>query len=286
MGLRFLHVTDIHLLDLRGVSPWRFLNKRITGAINLALLRGRQYDGRLFDEVVVKARELCVDRLVITGDLTNLALEPEFRLCRDKLDQAGVPVTVIPGNHDAYTRGSVRARRFEEYLLHHMEGERPEGARTYPFVQRFDDTALIGVSTAIATWPAWATGRVGQQQLTHVDEVLRELGEEGLARVLLIHHPVVEGVARPRHELIDLAQFNAVIRKRGAELILHGHEHRLYEGTLAGPDGPVPVHGLSSGTALSRSPDRRAAFSVYDLAPGRLERQIFGWTGTEFRPVA
>jgi len=286
MGLRFLHVTDIHLLDLTGVSPWRFLNKRITGALNLALFRGRQYDGRLFDEVLARARELAVDRLVVTGDLTNLALESEFRFCRDKLDHAGLPVTVIPGNHDAYTRGSVRARRFEEYLSHHMEGERPHGARDYPFVQRFGDTALVGVSTAIASLPAWATGRVGPEQLSHVDDVLRTLGGEGVARVVLIHHPVVEGMARPRHELIDLAQFNAVIRKRGAELILHGHEHRLYEGTLPGPHGPVPVHGLSSGTALSRSPERLAAFSVYDVAPGRLERQVFGWTGTEFRPLA
>jgi 3',5'-cyclic AMP phosphodiesterase CpdA len=285
MGLRFLHVTDIHLLDLGGVKPRRFLNKRITGAINLALFRGRQYDGRLFDEVLVRARELSVDRLVITGDLTNLSLESEFRLCREKLDHAGLPVTVIPGNHDAYTRGSVRARRFEEYLSRHMEGERPPGARGYPFVQRFGDAALIGTSTAIATLPAYATGRVGHEQLSHVDDVLRTLGEEGLARVLLIHHPVVEGVARPRHELLDLAQLIAVIRKRGAELILHGHEHRMYEGTLAGPDGPVPVHGLSSGTALSRSPERRAAFSIYDIAPGRLDRQIFAWTGTEFRPV-
>jgi 3',5'-cyclic AMP phosphodiesterase CpdA len=286
MGLRFLHVSDIHLLDLRGVSPWRFLNKRITGAINLALVRGRQYDGRLFDEVLVRARELSVDRLVITGDLTNLALESEFRLCREKLDHAGVPVTVIPGNHDTYTRGSARARRFEEYLSHHMEGDRPNGAAYYPFVQRFDDTALVGVSTAIATLPAYATGRVGHDQLAHVDQILRALGEDGFFRVVLIHHPVVEGVARPRHELIDLAAFGAVIQQRGAELILHGHEHTLYEGTLPGPDGPVPVHGLSAGTALSRAPKRRASFSVYDVAPGRLERQLYCWTGTEFRALA
>jgi 3',5'-cyclic AMP phosphodiesterase CpdA len=286
MGLRFLHVSDIHLLDLRGTKPWRFLNKRITGAINLALVRGRQYDGRLFDEVLASARELSVERLVITGDLTNLALESEFRLCRDKLDHAGLPVTVIPGNHDTYTRGSVRARRFEEYLSHHMKGDRPHGAGAYPFVQRFEDTALVGISTAIASLPAYAIGRVGHEQLAHVDGILRTLAEEGTARVVLIHHPVVEGVARPRHELLDLEAFGAVIRQRGAELILHGHEHELYEGTLPGPDGPVPVHGLSSGTALSTSPKRRAAFSVYDVAPGHLERQLFSWTGTEFRPLA
>src|SRR5690606_17485343 len=42
--MRFLHTSDIHLLDLRGATPWSFLNKRITGGINLALRRGRQHD--------------------------------------------------------------------------------------------------------------------------------------------------------------------------------------------------------------------------------------------------
>ena len=110
MALRFLHCSDIHLLDLAGVSIWRFLNKRVTGALNLALKRGRHHDQRLFDRIVEHARREGVDRLVVTGDLTNLSLEPEFELVRAKLDGAGLPVTVIPGNHDAYTRGAERSR--------------------------------------------------------------------------------------------------------------------------------------------------------------------------------
>ncbi|MBC8072998.1 MAG: metallophosphoesterase, partial [Deltaproteobacteria bacterium] len=46
MSLRFVHVSDIHLLDLSGVRPWHFLNKRITGAVNLAFKRRKQHDAR------------------------------------------------------------------------------------------------------------------------------------------------------------------------------------------------------------------------------------------------
>ena len=38
-----------------------------------------------------RARELGVDRVVITGDLSNLALEQEFEQIVAKLDAIGVP---------------------------------------------------------------------------------------------------------------------------------------------------------------------------------------------------
>ena len=100
MSLRFLHTSDIHLLDLSGVSVWRYLNKRFTGRVNLALKRGRSHDGGLFDAMVTMGPSLGVDRLVVTGDLTNLALEPEFDLVQRTLRAAPLPTTVIPGNHD------------------------------------------------------------------------------------------------------------------------------------------------------------------------------------------
>lgn len=285
MPLRFLHCSDIHLLDLTGVGVRRFLNKRLTGGVNLALRRGRKHDGDIFDRIVDRAKALGAERLVITGDLTNLALESEFDHVRERLDTAGLPVTVIPGNHDAYTKGAARSRRFEQYLSHHMEGERAAGS-LYPFVQRHGDVALIGLSTAIPSLPFYAVGEVGEAQLRELDRVLEQLGEEGLARVVLIHHPPVPGHSEQRHQLLDLDGFGGVIARRGAELILHGHEHTKLAGELPGPEGSsVPVHGISSGTARSQTPGHRAAFSVYEVAPGVVDRVIHVWTGERFEPL-
>jgi 3',5'-cyclic AMP phosphodiesterase CpdA len=288
MPLRFLHCSDIHLFNLRGVSAHRFLNKRLTGGVNLMLKRGKHHDGALFDRVTVLARELEVDRLVITGDLSNLALEQEFEHIVAKLDGAGRPVTVIPGNHDTYTRGAERARRFETMLGHFMDGERAgEGdANYYPFVQRFGEVALIGVSTAQASLPLYAVGTVGAAQLARLDKVLAQLEQEGLTRIVLIHHPVMPGVALRRHDLIDIEAFGQVIARRGAELILHGHEHRAIEGTIPGRKAPVPVHGISSATNLSQHPGREASFSIYDVtgggSGGDILRTVYRWNGSDF----
>lgn len=282
MSLRFLHTSDIHLLDLSGVSVWRYLNKRFTGRMNLALKRGRSHDGRLFDRMVAMAPALGVDRLVLTGDLTNLALEPEFELVQRKLQAAPLPTTVIPGNHDTYTRGSVRSGRFESFLSEFMDGERI-GRAAYPFVQRHGEVALIGVSTAIASLPLYAVGQVGVDQLTRLGKLLLATKDEGLTRVVLIHHPVVDGVSGARHDLVDRSGFARVIAEHGAELILHGHEHVTIETSLPGPTGPVPIHGISSGTSVSNKPGRQACFSVYDATAAHIRRELYIWNGSEFQ---
>lgn len=287
MPLRFLHCSDIHLMSLRGVGAHRFFNKRLTGGVNLMLKRGRHHDEALFDRLVERARELDVDRVVITGDLSNLALEQEFEHILAKLDAIGLPVTVIPGNHDAYTRGSVRQRRFERMFERFMVGERlgDDPEQFYPFVQRFAEVALIGVSSAHASFPLYAVGTVGERQLSRLDQILQGLGREGVTRIVLIHHPVMPGVSKRRHDLLDIEAFGEVLARRGAELVLHGHEHKAIAGEIAGPVAPVPVHGISSATNLSRHAGREASFSIYEVAGPSVERHVHRWDGADFRLI-
>lgn len=283
MSLRFLHTSDIHLLDLSGVSPWRYLNKRFTGRVNLALKRGRSHDAVMFQRMLELVPKLRIDRVVVTGDLTNLALEPEFDLVQRTLRAAPVPITVIPGNHDTYTRGSVRAGRFESFLSEFMEGERI-GRAAYPFLQRHGSLAIIGVSTAIASLPLYAVGQVGADQLARLAKLLQITAAEGLSRVVLIHHPVVDGVSGARHDLVDRSAFARVIAEHGADLVLHGHEHITIDTALHGPGGQaVPIHGISSGTSVSAKPGREACFSVYDATAATIRRELYTWNGSEFR---
>lgn len=280
MPLRFVHVSDIHLLDLQGVRPWHYLNKRITGRVNLALKRRRGHDEQIFDRAVEHGLALGAERLVVTGDLSNLSLPSEFAHVRRRLASIGLPVTVIPGNHDAYTKGVVRDNLFDLHFREFMDGERVDG--DFPFVQRFDEVALIGVSTAVTSLPLYATGTVGRDQLERLDAVLARLGEQHVVRVVLIHHPPVAGVAKARHDLRDLDAFGEVIARRGAELILHGHEHRNLETILPGPGGAVPVHGIASGTSRSQRPGHEAAFSLYQVDRHRIHRELYTWNGTSF----
>src|SRR5262249_35608314 len=98
----------------------RFLNKRLTGWGNIRLKRGAVHRSAYVHAIAEEITRLGVGHVVITGDLTNLALEGEFALARDlieeKLGGDASRVTVVPGNHDYYTRGAFTSRRFEQYF--------------------------------------------------------------------------------------------------------------------------------------------------------------------------
>jgi 3',5'-cyclic AMP phosphodiesterase CpdA len=70
--------------------------------------------------------------------------------------------------------------------------------------------------------------------------------------------------------LKDREEFAAVIKECGAELVLHGHEHRNMRELLDGPAGPIEVLGVPSGTYEAKDPDRTARYRIVDIADGRV----------------
>lgn len=140
------------------------------------------------------------------------------------------------------------------------------GPSTFPILRRRDRIALIGLSTARPTAPLLATGRLGRRQLQHLDSLLEITGIEGLFRVLLLHHsPISSGFSR-RRRLNDAASLGAVIKRRGAELVLHGHAHRSIAGWLNSATVPIPVFGVPSASASTSTLKRRAGYNIYEIA--------------------
>jgi len=79
--VRIAHFSDLHVLSLAGVPPTRFLNKRFTGYLNLRLKRHHVHKTAYVRAIAREVKQAKIDHVVVTGDLTNLALEPEFRAC-------------------------------------------------------------------------------------------------------------------------------------------------------------------------------------------------------------
>src|SRR6186997_2662803 len=103
--MRIAHCSDLHLLSLNGARALDFANKRWIGGLNLLANRGRHYHAAVFRAMVEDFNRSAIDHIVVTGDITNLALEEEFRFARgffDAIELGPSDVTVIPGNHDSY----------------------------------------------------------------------------------------------------------------------------------------------------------------------------------------
>lgn len=267
---RLAHLTDPHIGPLPRPRLRQLLSKRATGYVNWRRGRGRHHDMDLLGALVADLHSQGVDHVACTGDLCNLGLPDEWETARVFLEALGPAdrVSFVPGNHDAYVRGSL------EGLLAACGGWTEDDAglaRSFPYLRRRGPLALVGLSSAIPTKPFAASGRLGPAQIETAERLLRDLGAEAErpCRVVMIHHPPHPGGAAAGRELKDAADFSAMIGRVGADLILHGHNHVGSVARIAGPDGrPVPVVGAPSASARTLLSNRRASYYLYTITPG------------------
>ena len=274
--LKLAHLSDPHL-PLPDQVNWRdLMNKRVTGYLSWHRHRRLVHDRRVLNALRVDLEGRQPDHMVITGDLTNLALPAEFDRAIDWLAELGKPddVSVIPGNHDAYidVPWSQSFGRLAAYMTQNHGELKPEAA-SFPYVRKIGRVAIVGVSSAIPTRWFSAAGAIGEEQLSRLRKVLSDLGEDGFFRTVLVHHPPIEGSARLRKQLRDGKGFRAVIREFGAELVLHGHNHRYDYGEVETPLGQSPVIGVPSASAWPRHGLKPAAYHIY-----RIGSTPSGWT--------
>jgi 3',5'-cyclic AMP phosphodiesterase CpdA len=128
--------------------------------------------------------------------------------------------------------------------------------------------ALVGVCTAQSVKAFRAGGTVGLNQLGRLEQILQNLATSELCRVVLIHHPPTHSDRTLWRGLADSEALCDVLRKHGADLILHGHAHKTLLTSLVGSWGPIPVVGVRSASDFGHRPDRVAQYHLY-----RIERE-------------
>ena len=259
------HLSDLHLASRPRLAE--LIGKRGLGFINWQRKRKYIHRPEIADTIVRDLKGLAPDHIAMTGDLVNLSLDDEYRRARAWLDALGPPhdVTVVPGNHDVYVRAVVPspAAHWGDY----KRGD--DGREGFPFVRRRGDVALIALSTAIPTGPFMATGRLGERQLAELATALDKT--RGAFRIVLIHHPPLSPAKRYLRRLTDAAGLRRVLAEHGAELLVHGHDHRHALVWLDGPDGSkIPVAGVPSVSARAPHGDEDGAgYTIFRIDGGK-----------------
>lgn len=258
------HLSDPHLGPLPRVRARELASKRVLGYVNWR--RGRMHAlagpvlAGLIDDLIAQRP----DHIAVTGDLVNIGLPGEIVAAREWLEAFGPPghISVVPGNHDAYVPG-VLGKALAAWAPYFTgDGHPPHGPARFPYLRRRGNVALIGMSSARASAPFMATGHVDTATLPLLHDELARAGREGLFRVVLIHHPPTPNATAWHKRLVGSGRVRAVIRKVGAELVLHGHTHLDSMVAIEGPHGSVPVIGVPS---ASNAPGGEKPAGRYNL---------------------
>jgi 3',5'-cyclic AMP phosphodiesterase CpdA len=183
--VKLAHISDFHVAD-RARYPRAGITPKQADKYSVKLLQGR----------LKLLREMEVDHLVVTGDLTLSGEASEFKRAAELLKhftEAG-RLTVLPGNHDVWTADAHESRRFERVIGPQGAGVRKPNGPLYPrLVELSPEVVLLALDTArYGEDPFTTSGRLGNGQIHHAREVAREHGvNQGKAVILALHHHLV-----------------------------------------------------------------------------------------------
>ncbi|MCP5145527.1 MAG: metallophosphoesterase [Gammaproteobacteria bacterium] len=279
---RLVHLTDPHLTSLDGVS-WRQLGlKQLLGFLSWRRKRRAIHQRHMLDSVTEAIARENVDAIVLTGDLVHIGLPQEIAVARGWLDELATvaPIILVPGNHDAYTSEALPCfnQAWDAYL------KPAEDCSAYPRLWRLPLVDVIGLTSACATAPGSAMGRLGDEQFASLTTLLAESNRDKRERVrcVALHHPPFRGMTSRRRSLIEDERLGALLEQHHVDLVLHGHLHHDSKHRV----GP---HGWCFGTASAssvRGPEF-ASYRLFDIDAGAGRPQISmtlkTFEGTTFR---
>src|SRR3569623_1623139 len=273
---RLAHVTDPHFRSFQGAHLSDILNKRVVGALNIVVNRRRMHKMELLAALGEDLRAQPPDHVALTGDLSFVSIDGVWREALRWIAATGAGpagMTVIPGNHDAYVPDVVEKRVFEGLFGAYQSSDLPDTtAVTYPFARFRGPLALVAINSCVPTGDLGAWGRIGEAQLGRIEALLRSPTLSGKTRVVLLHHPPVRFKGGEERNLKDRDAFAAVLSRAGADLVLHGHDHRDETATLPGPEGrAIPIIGAGSASYAGK-PETRSRYNIYEFDAGQVPR--------------
>ncbi|MFO0956295.1 MAG: metallophosphoesterase [Isosphaeraceae bacterium] len=248
--MRILHLSDIHVWRYSW-NPRHLLGRRLFRTIELLGGRANLFDLLRLDEVIARAADLRPDHVLITGDLTTMAMSSEFREARRRLAPLlGDPsrATVLPGNHDRTTGYSAYSRRFERFFGAFQP------APDFPWLRWLDDdTAILGLDP---TRPrVTAKGKIPDRQLAAARQLLENPATRPRRPIIACHYPAAApsplDIELARKRMVNQAAVRRWLGGIGPHLYCCGHVHAAW---AFHPESIPGELCLNSGAPLQKDP--------------------------------
>ena len=283
---RIAHLSDVHILDARAgrQARYRFATKLVSlGQRPVDPLQRR----RRLARALAAAKAAGADHIVISGDLTEVGEDAEFEQFAEVLHDAGLPedgVTLVPGNHDAYTTTDGWARAMRGPLARFAAASAAVAGK---IVDR-GAVAFLPIDTTRFQTIAWSGGVFTKDTAAALERRLRDPAFRDKAMVLVVHHPPFHPVKamkwidglRGGADVLDLLARHPRLQ------LLHGHLHRIFNHIVAtssavgaalgqavlrpkteSADAPTRLFGAP---ATCDGPDELPRFRLYDVKDGAL----------------
>jgi 3',5'-cyclic AMP phosphodiesterase CpdA len=241
-------------------------------------------DDSILDGALRSLVEHCPPALLVaSGDLTHRGRPVQHEQAAELLRSLGVPLLVVPGNHDI-------PYSFPARLTHPWR----EFDRCWQTTQpvHVEEAALVVGLNSVRPW-RHQSGGLSEAQLQRAEERLRA-ATAGTLRMVVLHHQLINAPWRTRKR--PLAHRSAVLERlvgAGAELIAGGHVHQAavaerHEFEVAPGDLQATVVASAPGLGQPRPRRRGEARGALDyrIDDATITVDTYIWRGDDWGQLA
>ena len=270
---RIAHLSDVHTLDpqlRRSSARYRFATKFVS--------LGRPVDPRGRAKKLLRGLEAAkrsgAEHVVISGDLTETGDASEFEHFANLLDEARMPegsVTLVPGNHDAYTTPAAWRRALEGPLRPYAAASAGEAGKV---IVR-GSVALLPIDTSFFQSMVRCGGSFTNDAARAVQARIDDPALRDKSIVLVMHHPPFEGRKNALVEwVVGLSGHTYLLdmlRNDPRLQLLHGHLHRVVDRIVDLGKGVAGRARIFGAPAVVDDDEGRPRVRLYDVRDGLLE---------------
>lgn len=262
MSQRIAHLSDLHVLAARGP-------RSTTGdALRTRFVSfGRSLDAasraRKVLRAVATAKERGATHFVFSGDLTELGTEAQFEALAELLHEAGLDpdsVTLVPGNHDAYSAPDAWRRA----LAGPLAAFRRASAGEHGKVVDVGAALVLPVDVACHQPVGRAAGELSDAAADVLEQRVRDLSRWGRPIVVALHHPPLPHAWRAWQWVDGLrghVRLVELLRRFEGVFVLHGHLHYAVEKAV----GACPRPRVFGATATVDDAPDAPRVRLYDV---------------------
>ncbi|MFW5827729.1 MAG: metallophosphoesterase family protein [Alkalispirochaeta sp.] len=252
-SVRFIVLSDFHHLSPRLWEPGRAFARWLSTNDGKVLSRSRELLDAAERTVAMEHEADPLDFVVITGDLTangSVQGHEDIAAMTRRIRELGVPVFVIPGNHDvnnpwaAELKGERAERvpsvRRETFMAVHASGGYEDAVSVAPddlsYRVNVGDTLTLFLLDTVM----WrdnheigvprSTGEIGGRQRRWLQDELARVRREGRASLVFMHHNLLNhgphrGYGSRRYVIDEGPRFARLFREHGVPVVVTGHIH-------------------------------------------------------------
>lgn len=232
---RIAHLSDVHMLAER--APDEGLGRDLVlRYLNFGRNLCTQERARSFANALREAHKHGADHVVISGDLTETGTSPEFERFAEVLLESPFPahvITLVPGNHDAYSCPDAWTRALSGPLRPFRE----TSAHGPNAIVDRGNVKIVPLNVSLHQPITRSSGIFSERAAESLRAQLSDRAFQQVPVVLVQHHPPFAHRLGAWHWVDGLhghERLSAVLEHAENVTVMHGHLHHTVDRPVAG----------------------------------------------------